>query len=43
MQGNKGLNFRWVSRLLGGIRKGEFFNKSYYHILFGNIFENGHK
>jgi hypothetical protein len=43
MQGNEWVNFRWVSRLLGGIEKGGFFNKGNCHILFRNIFENGHK
>jgi hypothetical protein len=43
MQGNKWVNVRWVSRLMGGIRKGGFFNQGNYHILFRNIFENGHK
>jgi hypothetical protein len=38
MQVNKWVNFRWVSRLLGGIGKGGFFNKGNYHILFRNIF-----
>jgi hypothetical protein len=43
MLGNKWVNWRWVSRLLGGIGKGGFFNKENCHILFRNIFGNGHK
>jgi hypothetical protein len=38
MKGNKWVNFRWVSKLLGGIEKGGFFNKGNYRILFRNIF-----
>jgi hypothetical protein len=43
MQGNKWVNFRWVNRLLGGIEKEGFFKKGNCHILFRNIFRNGHK
>jgi hypothetical protein len=43
MQGNKWVNCRWVNRLLGGIGKGGFFNNGNCHILFRNIFGNGHK
>jgi hypothetical protein len=43
MQGNKWVNFEWVSRFLGGIGKGGFFNEGNCHILFRNIFGDDHK
>jgi len=43
MQENKLVKFRWVSRLLGSIRKGGLVNKGNCHIIFRNIFGNGHK
>jgi hypothetical protein len=43
MQGNEWFNFRWVSGLLGSIRKGGLFNKWNCHIFIRNIFKNGHK
>jgi hypothetical protein len=43
MKGNKWVNFRWVSKILGGIGKGGFLNKGNYHILFRNILKYVHK
>jgi hypothetical protein len=43
IQVNEWVKFRWVSGILGSIRKGRLLNKGKYHILFKNIFRNGHK
>jgi hypothetical protein len=42
MKGNKWVKLKWVSRLLGSIRKGDLVNKGNYHIIFRNIFGDGH-
>jgi hypothetical protein len=42
IQGNEWFNFKWVSEILGSIRKGGIFHKWNCNIFIGNIFRNGH-